>query len=111
MSTKASPVRLPPIAVWIPTGRAINPSTKINWEGVGVKPDDEVSADSALEKAKALATQEIAKLTNAARCAGAQIPSCLWPIIILVCGSAHCGACDFVMENPEKSAVSIFAKE
>lgn len=34
--------------VWVPTGRAINPITKTNWEGTGVKPDIEVKADDAL---------------------------------------------------------------
>jgi hypothetical protein len=38
-------------AVWIPTGRAINPITKTNWEGTGVKPDVEVPADQALPTA------------------------------------------------------------
>jgi hypothetical protein len=33
----------------IPTGRAINPITKTNWEGVGVKPDYEIEASKALE--------------------------------------------------------------
>lgn len=33
----------------IPNSRAINPITKTNWEGVGVKPDKEVMADKALE--------------------------------------------------------------
>jgi len=35
----------------IPTGRAINPITKTNWEGVGVKPDYEIEASEALELA------------------------------------------------------------
>jgi len=35
--------------VFIPTGRAINPITKTNWEGVGVKPDIEIEAAKALE--------------------------------------------------------------
>ncbi|MFN1835217.1 S41 family peptidase [Balneola sp. MJW-20] len=34
--------------VWIPTGRAINPITNTNWEGVGVKPHIEVTAEEAL---------------------------------------------------------------
>lgn len=34
--------------VWVPTGRAINPITKTNWEGTGVKPDIETKADDAL---------------------------------------------------------------
>lgn len=49
------------IAVFIPLGRAINPITKTNWEGVGVKPDIETSADEALEKAIALAKVEAEK--------------------------------------------------
>jgi hypothetical protein len=39
----------------IPTGRAINPITKTNWEGVGVKPDVAVDADVALETAHRMA--------------------------------------------------------
>ena len=42
-------------AMFLPTGRAINPVTKTNWEGTGVAPDVEVAADEALEKALALA--------------------------------------------------------
>ncbi|HEY0426673.1 MAG TPA: S41 family peptidase [Pyrinomonadaceae bacterium] len=37
--------------VFIPTGRAINPITKTNWEGTGVKPDVEVPAEQALKTA------------------------------------------------------------
>lgn len=33
----------------IPNSRAINPITKTNWEGVGVRPDKEVIGDNALE--------------------------------------------------------------
>jgi hypothetical protein len=43
------------LAVFVPTGRAINPITKTNWEGTGVRPDVAVSADTALEKALELA--------------------------------------------------------
>jgi tetratricopeptide (TPR) repeat protein len=46
-------------SVFIPNGRAINPVTGTNWEGIGVKPDIEVPEDKAydiaLEKAKASA--------------------------------------------------------
>jgi hypothetical protein len=35
----------------IPTGRAINPITKTNWEGTGVKPDYGIDASKALELA------------------------------------------------------------
>ena len=45
--------------VFVPTGRAINPITKTNWEGVGVKPDVAVQADSALETAHRLALKAV----------------------------------------------------
>ena len=38
--------------ITMPFARAINPITETNWEGVGVKPDVEVSADLALEKSR-----------------------------------------------------------
>jgi len=41
--------------VFIPTGRAINPVTKTNWEGTGVKPDIDVPADQALKTAYLMA--------------------------------------------------------
>ena len=34
--------------VWTPTGRAINPITNTNWEGVGIKPHVKTSAKEAL---------------------------------------------------------------
>jgi hypothetical protein len=34
--------------MFVPTGRAINPISKTNWEGVGVKPDVSAPADDAL---------------------------------------------------------------
>lgn len=40
-------------AAFIPTGRAINPITKANWEHVGVKPDLAVPAAEALKTAHA----------------------------------------------------------
>jgi hypothetical protein len=47
--------------MFVPTGRAINPITKTDWEGTGVKPDVAVLADKALEKAHELAIQNILK--------------------------------------------------
>ena len=38
-------------AVWVPSGRAINPVTKGNWEGTGVTPDVPVAMNIALETA------------------------------------------------------------
>jgi C-terminal processing protease CtpA/Prc len=43
------------LTLFVPTGRAINPITKTNWEGVGVKPDVAVPASDALEAARRLA--------------------------------------------------------
>ncbi len=48
---------------FIATGRAINPITKTNWEGVGVKPDVECDTSAALARAHELALQQL--LANA----------------------------------------------
>jgi C-terminal processing protease CtpA/Prc len=40
---------------FIPEGRAVNPITRTNWEGVGVLPDVATPADRALDAAQALA--------------------------------------------------------
>jgi hypothetical protein len=45
--------------VFIPTGRAINPITKTNWEGTGVKPDIEAPADKALKIAHLAAMKKV----------------------------------------------------
>ena len=45
------------LAIFIPTGRAINPVTKTNWEGVGVEPDIPTRPDDALERALPLARE------------------------------------------------------
>lgn len=49
----------PHFGVFIPIGRAINPITKTNWEGVGVIPDTIISPRLALYKAQKLALQAI----------------------------------------------------
>lgn len=46
-------------AAFIATGRAINPVTKTNWEGVGVKPDTLTSGGQALRAAYMMALQKI----------------------------------------------------
>ncbi len=43
----------------IPSGRAVNPVTKTNWEGVGVIPHVEVPADQAKERARQLALSAV----------------------------------------------------
>jgi len=42
------------LMISVPVRRAINPITHTNWEGVGVKPEVKVPADSALETARRL---------------------------------------------------------
>jgi hypothetical protein len=42
----------------VPTGRAINPITKTNWEGVGVEPDVKVAAAKALATAHLMALEK-----------------------------------------------------
>jgi hypothetical protein len=42
-------------ALFVPTGRAINPVTRTNWEGVGVKPEIATTAAAALDTAYLLA--------------------------------------------------------
>lgn len=47
--------------VFVPSGRAINPISKTNWEGTGVSPDIDVPADQALKTAHLAALKGIAK--------------------------------------------------
>lgn len=47
--------------IFIPTGRAINPITKTNWEGVGVIPHIEVPKEKALDCAHLEALKTVAK--------------------------------------------------
>jgi len=46
---------------FIPTGRAINPVTKTNWEGKGVVPDIAVPQDKALDTAYRLALKAVSE--------------------------------------------------
>ncbi|HEY4242582.1 MAG TPA: S41 family peptidase [Kofleriaceae bacterium] len=46
----------------VPSSRPINAVTKSDWEGAGVQPDVKVPADQALDTAKQLASDKLAKL-------------------------------------------------
>ena len=48
------------VRVWVPSGRAVNPVTGTNWEGVGVVPDVAVDEADALRVAHAAALRAIA---------------------------------------------------
>ena len=51
--------------MFVPTGRAINPITKTNWEGTGVSPDITVPADQALHVARLMVLKKsLTTLTN-----------------------------------------------
>ena len=55
-------------AIWVPSGRAINPISKTNWEGTGVTPDVDVPADQALKVAHIAAMNKVlGKVTEAER--------------------------------------------
>ncbi|MBS4066786.1 MAG: hypothetical protein KGZ74_19645 [Chitinophagaceae bacterium] len=43
--------------MFVPVGRAVNPITKTNWEGVGVAPDTIIKSNRALFKAQKMALQ------------------------------------------------------
>ena len=62
----AIPLRLSDhLVFYIPIGRAVNPVTRTNWEGVGVEPDVEVDPTEALRRAHAMALETlIAKAPN-----------------------------------------------
>jgi C-terminal processing protease CtpA/Prc len=47
--------------IWLPTGRAINPITKTNWEGTGIEPDIKTSAVDALDTAHREALRRLKK--------------------------------------------------
>jgi hypothetical protein len=50
----------PHLEATIPTGRAINPVSGANWEGVGVQPDVACAAGESLDRAHALALARLA---------------------------------------------------
>jgi retinol-binding protein 3 len=45
-------------SAFVPMGRAINPISKTNWEGTGVKPDLEIPAEQALKTAHVMALKK-----------------------------------------------------
>lgn len=50
--------------VWVPTGRAVNPITKTNWEGKGIEPHISVPQEEALDKAHAMALEKLIEKTD-----------------------------------------------
>jgi C-terminal processing protease CtpA/Prc len=59
--------------MFVPSGRAISPITKTNWEGTGVKPDVEVPAEQALTTARLMALKKsVGSLSNPDFKAGVQ---------------------------------------
>ncbi|MCW8875836.1 MAG: S41 family peptidase [Kangiellaceae bacterium] len=53
--------------IWMPSGRAINPITKTNWQDVGVIPHVKISAAKALLKAQVIALEKLAQQDNEMR--------------------------------------------
>ncbi|HEX8290461.1 MAG TPA: S41 family peptidase [Pyrinomonadaceae bacterium] len=49
---------------FIPTGRAVSPVTRTNWEGTGVEPDVKVPADQALRTAQVMALKKAVEKTT-----------------------------------------------
>jgi hypothetical protein len=47
--------------IGVPFARAVNPISKTNWEGTGVEPDVKVPAGEALDVARKMAAEQIAK--------------------------------------------------
>jgi uncharacterized protein YpmB len=45
--------------IWIPSGMAINPITKTNWEGIGVEPDVKTTKEDALNTARIKALEKL----------------------------------------------------
>ena len=53
--------------IWLPNGRAINPITGTNWEGVGIEPDLKVPVADALRAAHLAALEKIREGTTDVR--------------------------------------------
>lgn len=53
--------------VFVPSGRAINPVTRTNWEGTGVEPEVKCPAEEALGRAHKLALQSLLEKAEGAR--------------------------------------------
>lgn len=51
-------------SVFVPMGRAINPITKTNWEGTGVKPDVDCPSADAIVRAQLMAIEELMKTAD-----------------------------------------------
>jgi len=79
----------------VPSGRAINPITKTNWEGTGVTPDIPVKSEKALEMAEILALQKLAEKTKD----NVQKRSFLWMIESLQASIDPPAMDDDVMKN------------
>lgn len=54
----------PHFNMFLPVGKAVNPITKTNWEGVGVQPDSLIASRLALHKAHLLAMQQSMQTTT-----------------------------------------------
>lgn len=52
--------------IGVPFARAINPISKTNWEGTGVEPDIKVPAGEALDVARKMASEQIARQRSSA---------------------------------------------
>ncbi|MDH5743511.1 MAG: S41 family peptidase, partial [Candidatus Aminicenantes bacterium] len=50
--------------VWVPSGRAINPISKTNWEAKGIEPHVLVPRDQALDKAHSVALEKLMEKTE-----------------------------------------------
>jgi hypothetical protein len=59
--------------VFVPSGRAINPVSKTNWEGTGVAPDMDVPADHALKTAHLAALKKVVEDLEAKQESGGKV--------------------------------------